>query len=331
MAGARGLPAGIVAAAALAAAVHAAPGPSPPQQPQRPVFRAGTDTVAVYATVLDAEGRLVTDLTREAFEVRDNGRPQTLTHFDAGQQPITALVLLDTSQSMTLSLEPARFAAEQFMIRLQAGDRARFGTFNDRFQIDPAFLEGRDDLVRTVRAERHISNGTRLWDAMDLGRRELNGIGGRRILVVLTDGEDTFSEALGYDVYQQMREDELMFYAIQFPRAGPYLIEKVPPPTMSEFFRFGGHVVSGSGRSLPSPGDVLRRFAWHTGGGYAFIGRETNASAVVTQLVREMHFQYVLGFTPQAFDGQMHDLDVRVSREDVEVRARKAYRAEKRP
>ena len=297
------------------------------QEPQRPTFRSGVDTVAVYATVLDEEGRLVTDLTKADFEIRDNGKPQPITQFEAGQQPITALVLLDTSQSMTLNLEVARFTAEQFMIRLQEGDRARFGTFNDLFQFDPAFLEDRDALVKTIRADRHISNGTRLWDALDRGRRELAGIGGRRILVAFTDGEDTYSDALGYDVYQRMREDELMFYAVQFQRAGPYLIEKVPPPTLKEFARFGDQVVSGRGRSLPSPADVLRRFAWHTGGGFIFMPRDANAGAAMTQIIHEMHFQYVLGFTPRVFDGKLHDLDVRVARTGVQVRARKAYRA----
>jgi Ca-activated chloride channel family protein len=302
--------------------------PPPVQAPQAPTFRAGIDTVPVYATVLDTDGRLVTDLTKDEFLVRDEGQSQPITHFSAGQQAITAMVLLDTSQSMGLSLDLARLAAEQLLIRLAPGDRARFGTFDDRFQVDAEFVGERDALVGSVRAERYISNGTRLWDALDFARHQLENITGRRILVVLTDGEDTQSDALGYDVYQRMRQDELMFYAVQVPRAGRALVEKVPPPTIREMFlRFGDQVVSGSGARLASPREVLERFAWHTGGGYVFLDREADVGAVMTQIVKEMHFQYVLGFTPLALDGRMHDLDVRVSRDDLTVRARKAYRA----
>src|SRR5689334_25415755 len=92
---------------------------------QAPVFRTGTETVALYATVIDRYGELARHLTRDDFEIFDQGKPQELSLFVSGQQPITAMVLIDTSQSMTLSLELAKAAAEQFVIRLMPGDRAR--------------------------------------------------------------------------------------------------------------------------------------------------------------------------------------------------------------
>ena len=76
-----------------------------------------TQTVPIYATVLDGQRRLVTDLQREDFEVYDNGKLQTLTNFVSETTPFTAVVMLDTSGSMTLNLDFVKMAAEEFLIR----------------------------------------------------------------------------------------------------------------------------------------------------------------------------------------------------------------------
>src|SRR5688572_5853738 len=85
-------------------------------------FKSGTLTVPVYATVTDREGRLVPDLVEEDFEVYDNGKLQKLTLFDNKNTPITVIVMLDTSGSMTLILDRVKEAAEQFLIRLLPED-----------------------------------------------------------------------------------------------------------------------------------------------------------------------------------------------------------------
>jgi VWFA-related protein len=73
--------------------------------PQQPTFRSGTQTVPIYITVTDAAGRLVPNLTKEDFTVLDNGVPQEITVFDNTVRPITSVVMLDTSGSMTLNLD----------------------------------------------------------------------------------------------------------------------------------------------------------------------------------------------------------------------------------
>ena len=94
-------------------------------------FKTTTDTVPLYVTVTDQEKRLVPDLAREDFEVYDNGKLQTLTTFDNQPTPITAIVMLDTSGSMTLSLDLVKAGAEQFLIRMLPNDIAKVGAFND--------------------------------------------------------------------------------------------------------------------------------------------------------------------------------------------------------
>ncbi len=91
---------------------------------QEPTFRSGSRVVPSYVTVVDANNRLVTDLTRDDFEVLDNGRPQDITIFDNEVRPFTVVVMLDTSVSMTDRLEDLYAGAEQFLLRLMPHDKA---------------------------------------------------------------------------------------------------------------------------------------------------------------------------------------------------------------
>src|SRR5262245_13073972 len=117
-----------VAAAALAVA-HA--------QQQPPTFGTTTRTVAVYATVTDPQGRLAPDLTRENFEIQDNGAKQELTVFSNDIQPITAIMLLDRSGSMKPNLDLQVRAAETFVRGMLAEDRLRIGNFGRDIVIEP--------------------------------------------------------------------------------------------------------------------------------------------------------------------------------------------------
>ena len=95
------------------------------QERQEPKFKSGTQTVPLYVTVVDSTRRLVPDLTQDDFEVFDNGKPQAITLFDNEVRPITAVVMLDTSGSMTLALDFVKKGAEQFLIRLLPGSCRR--------------------------------------------------------------------------------------------------------------------------------------------------------------------------------------------------------------
>ena len=162
---------------------------------QQPTFKAGTQLVPVFVTVTDAEKRLVPDLVKEDFDVLDNGKPTPIVLFDSEVQPITVVVMLDTSGSMTGSLDLLRAAAEQFLIRLLPADKGLVGAFNDKIQFAGTFSSNRDDLVGSLR-DLDYGNPTRLFDAIDASLDQLRGIEGRRAILVFTDGEDTFSKSV---------------------------------------------------------------------------------------------------------------------------------------
>ena len=160
--------------------------------PQQPIFRGGSDAVRVFVTVTDRDGRLVTTLARENFEVRDQGKPQPLTQFDNSPQPIRLMVMLDVSGSMEGNLPVLRDATSQLFTRFLPGDVARVGTFGRDITISPAFTHDANELSAALPTAIMPDAPTPLWLAID---QALDGFGDaaqtRKVILVLSDGKDT--------------------------------------------------------------------------------------------------------------------------------------------
>jgi Ca-activated chloride channel homolog len=291
---------------------------------QQPVFRTGIDTVAIYASVFDRYGEIITDLAKPDFKVFDEGKPQDLTVFINGQQPITAVVLIDTSASMTPLLHLARAAAEQFVIRLQPGDRARVGSFNDKIDLSPEFTSDRDVLLRSLR-DLPIGHTTVLWDAVDQTMTSLKSLGGRRVILLLTDGLDTQSRKRSDEMLARAQAEELMLYAVQFR---PRVVQPDIEMPLSQGLKA---MLSNDARRERFPTDTLRRLAVQTGGGHFLLTERDDVNSTFTRVASELHQQYVLGFSLQKFDGKPHAIDVLINRPGMFVRARKSYLAPLKP
>src|SRR5918993_3183027 len=106
---------------------------------QQPIFRGAGDAVRVFVTVTDGDGRLVTTLGRDDFDVRDEGKTQPITLFDNTPQPIRLIVMLDVSGSMEGNLPLLRAASQELLTRLLRDDRIRIGTFGREVVISPSF------------------------------------------------------------------------------------------------------------------------------------------------------------------------------------------------
>jgi Ca-activated chloride channel homolog len=273
---------------------------------QQPTFRSGTQTVPLYITVTDSAGRLVPNLTKEDFTILDNGVPQEISVFDNTVRPITSVVMLDTSGSMTLNLDLMKAAAEQFVLRLLPEDKAIVGAFNNKVEFaNTGFTNDRDDLTSAIR-ELDYGNATRLWDAIDLSLEQLQGIDGRRVVVVFTDGDDQGSSSSQGKVIDRSRADEVMIYAIGLE---------------SVYMGAPGRMV----RTRPAGG--LRRIADETGGGYFELTKSADLAPAFTRVAQELHSQYVIGFAPAQLDGRMHKLAVRLKQPGLTARARRSYQA----
>jgi len=260
--------------------------------------------VSLFVTVADAQRRLVAGLTQEEFEVHDNEKPQPIVFFQNEIQPITVVVMLDTSGSMTLTLDLLRQAAEQFIIRLLPADKGRVGAFNDKIQFSSRFTGDRDQLVTDVK-NLDYGNGTRLWDAVGASLDELKGIDGRRVVLVFTDGDDTSSRIGLGAVVERARAEEVMIYAIGLE---------------SNYF-------NGQSMVRTKPDSGLRKIADETGGGYFELKKTSELASTFTKVAQELHSQYVIGFTPTQLDNRVHKLAVKMKQPGMTARARRSYLA----
>jgi Ca-activated chloride channel family protein len=286
--------AGVAALAALSISLVA----------QQPTFKAGSQVVSIFTTVTDIDKRLVPGLTKEDFEVYDNEKLQLLVNFDNRIRQVNVVVMLDTSGSMTLSIDLLKQAAEQFLLRLMPDDKARVGAFNDKIQFNSRWSGDRDQLITDVK-DLDYGNGTRLWDAVGASLDELKPIDGRKVILVFTDGDDTESRLRLGTVMDRARAEDVMVYAIGLE--SKYAID---------------------GRMITTrPDSGLKKLAEETGGGYFELKRATDLAPTFTKVALELHSQYVLGFEPAQLDNKVHRLAVKLKQPGMTARARKTYLA----
>jgi Ca-activated chloride channel family protein len=292
---------------------------------QQPTFRGASDTVRVFATVTDRDGRLITTLTREQFEVRDEGKPQPITLFDNTPQPIRLIVLLDVSGSMQGNLQLVRSGTQQLFVRLRPDDRVRVGTFGRDVTISPTFTSSPDELLSALPTRIDPDAPTPLWRAVDEAMSAFGGDGeGRRVVLVLSDGKD--SGPIGFrqrfvsqvEVIDRATKEDVMIYAIGMRSRSSQPRQPGLGP---------GGLQAMMMADLPDPG--LARVAEDTGGGYTEIRFGQDLSNAFARVADELHSQYLIGFAPPKRDGKVHTIDVRVSQQGVKPRARRSYVAAK--
>ena len=301
---------------ASTAVLHVA---APVAERQQTPFRSGSKTVAVYGTVTDREGRLVPNLAREDFEVRDNGKPQPITVFSNDVQPITVVLMLDRSGSMRGNFGLVVAAAEAFVRRLDPGDKARIGSFAERVTIEPeTFTSDREEMIRILRSGLQPPGPTPLWNALDEAISSLREQEGRRVVLVFSDGADApmnfrFNNRSVMDVMRRAQQENVMVYAVGLQST----ILRSPS---------AGRGGLGSGGLMSQrPDPALSRIAEDTGGGYFEMNRAENLAATFAGVADELHRQYALGFEPPRLDDRMHKVEVKVGKPGMKVRARKEY------
>jgi VWFA-related protein len=290
---------------------------------QQGPIRTGARTVAVYATVTDKDGRLIPDLGRDAFEIYDNGKLQSTTVFSNDVQPITVVMMLDRSGSMTGNFRLVEAAGEAFVRKLRSDDKARIGSFAARIQVDPeGFTSDPEQLVRILRTELQEEGPTPLWNAVNVGITSLLEEEGRRVVLVFTDGDDNpmnfrLNNQTLVDVMERAQRENVMIYAVGLASTTP------PGGGLGRRGGFGGGFGGGIMGNRPDPG--LAILAAETGGGYFELTRAEDLASAFARVADELHRQYALGFEPAKLDGKTHKLDVKVQRPGAKPRARKSY------
>jgi Ca-activated chloride channel family protein len=282
-----------VAAVALAAWTGGLTAQEPAGQ-----FSSRVQLVEVYATVTDAKGELITGLTRDDFEVYEDGEPQEVSAFAAGEFPLTVALGVDRSWSMAGDkLRLAKQAAQSFLKELRPDDRSMVVAISSDADVIAPLGTDRSSQSRAVAALDPWST-TALHDAIIATLDRLESEPGRQALIVFSDGADRYSRASAADVIARARRSNALVYPIAFGKDRPPLLAELSTVT----------------------------------GGRSFLLRDVKElEKTLAVVARELRYQYLLGYAPATpiEPGQHEWRSIRVTLKKpspgVRVRARDGY------
>jgi Ca-activated chloride channel family protein len=277
------------------------------QLQDRRAFRSGIEVTSITATVRDADGKLVTGLEQDAFEVFEDGEPQTITQFTRDRVPVGLGVLLDISDSMFgHRIEDARAAIDRFLFELlDPGDEFFLLAFNHQPHLMTGWTSAPDQVRHALEGLRP-SGGTAAYDAVvaalpTLARRTRE----RAALVLVSDGADTASNASLREVRSALMRSDAFVYAIAIDSPEPQPINTRVNVT------------------------TLREVTDDSGGRTEVVHNRTELIDATARIADELNHQYVLGYTsPRGADGKYHSIRVRVRGTGYKVRARNGYVAD---
>jgi Ca-activated chloride channel homolog len=291
------------------------PSPTPDDLGPSKVFE-----VRLPVTVTQNKKTLVSGLTKADFQVLEDGVPQEVTFFsdEKTNPPVFVGVLMDTSPSTAGKMKFSKEAAATFLysvVRLRK-DKAAFMTFDQQVVLRQDFTDKLDLLQRAVDKVNKTGSQTALYDAVwQFTDEKLRGVPGRRVIVIITDGEDTFSRAELRDAIDIAQRTETTIFAIS-TKAG-----------------FLGTVPGVEAGTVKDAGDrMLTQLCEDTGGQAFFTGDMLELERAFTRISAELRSQYLITYKPanQSYDGRERKIEVRFTNKDnakkYSIRTKKSYR-----
>lgn len=261
-------------------------------------FSSSVDLVEVYATVTDLRGDPVKGLSAADFRLSEDGTPQTIGTFAAGEFPLAVAVGVDRSFSMgggkTNRLTLAKSAADAFIEALGPKDQVMILAVGSDTEVAVPLTSDHAGALAAI--DRLDAWGTTpLYDATLAALDAIQTAKGRRALVLLSDGTDRYSETTAADLLEQARRHDVMVY--------PVAIGPTRPPVFAEL-------------------------ATATGGRSFFTQDPKELPRTLTAIAHELRSQYLLGYAPTrgiSSQPEWRSIEVSVARPDVRVRAREGY------
>jgi VWFA-related protein len=276
--------------------------------PAEDTLRVDVDLVNIFFTISSHRGRLITDIDRESLSVLEDGQPQSITHFSREiDVPLTIVVLMDTSGSVWDKLRfEKKAAAEFFFTAVRPGrDQAALVTFDHDIEVQQDYTDNQAALAS--RAGRVIAGGgTRLYDALHFViEHKLNGPQERKLVVLITDGDDQKSRRSPEEVIDLAQRNNVAIYAISMNALG------VKPKE--------------SDRS----DQILEMLAAETGGKGFFPRKLEKLASSFCDIANELRSQYSLGYrsTNARRDGTFRTVHIQTKQSRYSVRARSGYYA----
>ena len=316
-------------------AAASAPRAQQQQQPARPAAQTPpaqqndleegvtSRVVRVPVTVLDKKGKPVTGLTRDAFLVTEEKRPVQFDFLGEVKEleklPIFVGVLMDTSSSTSGKLGFEKEAAKNFLytVTRTRKDQAAFATFDDEVSLRQDFTKNMELLEKAIDAVKKPGTQTSLYDAVwQFCDEKMRGVNSpRRALVVITDGDDTYSRARLDDAIAMAQKTDTIIFAIS-TKGG-----------------FTGSAVPGvEANTVKDSGDKeLDRLSEQTGGRAFFTGDMLALERAFKKIGEELRSQYLITYRPEGpFDGGYRRIEVKVASGDgYKVSAKRGYTADR--
>ncbi len=279
-------------------------------QESRPTIRAEVSLVNVVFTATDDKGRPVENLKADDFRVFENRTPQEIEYFSPMDQtekvPLTIAFLIDTSGSVRSKLEHEKATAREFFQEVLRPDKdlALIIQFDSEVNLVQDFTQNPKDLLNALDYLLKAGNSTSLYDAIYLAAEEkLRGEIGRKVMVVMTDGEDTASKVGKEEAIEAAQKSDAVIYGIGV-----------------------------RGKGYGTDFGVLKQFADETGGIFFSPRAELDELREAFRLIgQDIRGQYSLAYSPtdKRKDGKFRAIDVRCRVRGVKIRARKGYYAPK--
>lgn len=308
------------------------------QEPQNlDTISIDTNLISIPVIVSDRDNRYVPNLKVELFRLFDNQIEQKISFFDAGEEPLNVVVMLDTSFSTSDVLDDIKKAAKSFLKELRPQDRAMIVTFDWQTQKLSSLTSNRKELEQAVKQTKSGKYaGTVLNDAlMQVTRQVLQPIRGRKAIVLLSDGEDHGSDTAIPELMRAESEADAMIYSIYYqPGMLRFLDDRRHRAQRRgwPFHHASPQRPGGRGGRIQRRADmgmeVMAQLAEVTGGRF-YQGETKNLKDTFALIAEELRHQYRLGFYPIDLlrNGSTHALQVKVDLPNVSVRSRREYLA----
>jgi len=309
----------LTAASLAVSAQKPKPSATPPENPQ------GTERILIRRvrlpiTVTDKKGNFVPGLTQSDFQIMEDKVPQKIETFSddlSETTPLYVAVLMDTSPSTAGKLKFQQESAMNFIqtVVKPLKDRVLFGTFDDEIKLRQDFTDKLDLLDKAVYGVKTMGKQTALFDAVwQFCDEKMRAVPGRRVLLVVTDGEDTYSRANLRDAIDIAQRTETTIFAIS-TKAG--FLSTVPGVE--------------AGQVSDKKDKDLQTLSEETGGMAFFTGDMLSLERSFSKISKELRAQYLVTYNPtnKTYDGTFRKIDVKLSEghNDLKVRTKRGYKA----
>jgi len=310
------------------------------------VIKVETNLVTFPVSVLDRDGRFITGLKKEDFQIFENDVEQKIDEFATVEQPFTVILMIDVSPSTAFRIDEIHDAAIAFVDQLRRDDKVIVISFDEKMRVLSPATNNRSVLQNAIR-KAQFGDGTSLYDAVDnVINRELPRIEGRKAVVLFTDGVDTTSRRANYQSTVRATEEiDALFYPIRYDTSvemanrnggtnypqrrrggsGGVVADILAGILGGGNVQIGGGSAGGSREDYETGRKYLEELARNSGG--RKFEANNDLTAAFSGIAEELRRQYSLGYYPETIGqkGERKKIRVRVKRPNLVVRAKDSY------